>query len=222
MISKLLLSLVLCLAPITSFAKAKKAKTTFSPALISVVSKYKASSLVTMKVNKKIKSELMGKETTYLGTISLSGEKFRLDTNTPDKAMILFDGVTLWNVQYPPAELGGPVQVLKSKINKQNRSQILLSALLDKDSLKKNFKVQKEEKLKDQTIVVVEPLTDDLTVKSIEISLNVSKNILNKISYKDDVGNLTTMDFSDVQFAKKIPNDLFKFKLPKDAQVTDL
>jgi outer membrane lipoprotein carrier protein len=210
--SKFLLLLVFCL-PLSVLAK-----TDFSPTLLSIVDKYRAAALVTMKVDKTIKSELMDKETKYEGEISLSGEKFRLDTKTPEKALILFDGSTLWNVQYPSEDLGGSVQVLKSKINKTNRSQILLSALLDRKSLKKNFKVVKDEKTK----LTIAPLTEDLTVKSIDLVLDADKKVLTEVSYKDDVGNLTTMNFSDIKFSKKQSKDLFKFKVPDGAQVTDL
>lgn len=229
MISKFLLSLIFLL-PAHSFAKTAKAakpvakttaKTEFSPVLVSVVDKYAASKLITMKVTKTVRSELLDKETKYLGNISLAGQKFRLDTNTPDKALILFDGSVLWNVQFPSKELGGNTQVLKSKLGKKNKSQILLSALLDKKSLKKNFKVLKEEKGKPHLISIA-PVTKDLSVKEIDLSIDDAKKTLSKISYKDDVGNLTTMEFSDITFSSKPSKDLFKFQLPKDAQVTEL
>lgn len=214
MISKFLLLLAFCL-PAQSFAKPG-----FSPLLLGVVGKYGSAQLVSMKVNKTIKSELMDKETSYEGQVFLSGEKFRLDTEKPEKALILFDGAVIWNVQYPPKDLGGPVQVLKSKVNKQNKSQILLSALMDRKSLKRNFQVVKDSK--DHTEVTIKPLTSDLTVSSIDLKLDQHKKILREISYKDDVGNLTTMRFSDVHFANKLPKDLFKYTPPKDAQVTNL
>lgn len=216
MISKFLLLLAL-LMPIFSFAKSG-----FSPQLLSVVDKYNASNLVTMKVSKTVKSELLDKETEYLGTISLSKEKFRLDTDTPDKAMVLFDGKTMWNIQYPPKEFGGNPQVLKSKLGKKNHSQILLSALLNKASLKKNFKVTQESSTKSDLVITVVPLTNDLTVKDVELTVDTKYKIIRLISYNDDVGNQTTMTFSEVKFPSVIPKNLFKAQIPKDAQVTEL
>lgn len=202
--------------PTLSYAKS------FSPSLLGVVDKYNSAKLVTMKVTKVVKSELLGKETQYLGSISLSKEKFKLDTDTPDKAVILFDGVTLWNIQYPSKDIGGATQVLKSKLSKQNRSQILLSALLDKSSLKKNFKVVNEENKDSEKIIAVEPLTKDLTAKEIKLFIDSKNKILKKISYNDDAQNLTTMTFSEVKFLNSVPKKLFKAEIPKDAQVTDL
>lgn len=201
------------------------AKSAFSPALLKTVDKYRAASLVTMKVDKSVKSELLGTEKKYEGTISLAGDKFRLETETPDKALLLFDGKTIWNVQYPPKELGGSVQVLKSAVTKQNRAQILLSALLDKASLQKNFKVLKEEKdqkTQNQMRITVAPQTSDLTVKSVDLVVDTKKNTLTVVAYTDEVGNLTTMSFSDVEFSKKAKPQIFKYNPPADAQVTNL
>jgi outer membrane lipoprotein carrier protein len=229
--AKALFALFFFVSPI-AFAKAAKtaknskpakiAKVEFSPALLSVVDKYKASGMVTMKVVKKVKQELLGTEKEYTGKVSLSGEKFRLDTETPDQALLLFDGKTIWSVQFPSKELGGVTQVLKSPVNKQNRSQILLSALLDKTSLQKNFKVMNERKTNGLTQVTVAPLTSDLTVKSVDLTVDSKKGLLDVISYIDDVGNLTTMTFSDIQFQKKAQPKFFKYVPPADAQVTNL
>lgn len=198
------------------------AKTAFSPALLKVVDKYKASPLVTMKVSKKVKQELLGIEKEYTGKISLAGEKFRLDTETPESALLLFDGKTIWSVQYPPKEMGGATQVLKSPVNKQNRSQILLSALLDKASLQKNFKVISEKKSDTMIHITVVPQTLDLTVKTVDLTIEPKKNLLSAVAYMDDVGNLTTMNFTDIQFSKKAQPSIFKYVPPSDAQVTNL
>lgn len=217
-LQSLFLALFFVLTPHVSFAK-KKA---FNANLLSVVEKYKASPMVTMKVEKTVKLELMGKETNHSGQIAMSGEKFRLDTETPEKALLLFDGKTLWTVQYPPKELGGPAQVGKASINKKNKSQILLSALLDKNSLKKNFKILKEETKGDKIVFTIFPLTADLSVKSVDLTIDNKKKILEQVAYNDDVNNLTTMKFSEIEFQKKAKPELFKFQPPKDAQVTNL
>ncbi len=215
-ISKFLLSLAFLL-PTQTFAKSG-----FSTQLLSVVDSYNASKLVTMKVLKVVKSEVLDKKTEYSGTISLSKEKFRLDTETPDKALILFDGKVMWSIQYPPKEFGGSAQVLKSKLSKQNRSQILLSALLDKSSLKENFKVTSEELKKSEALITIMPLTTDLTVKKITLTIDTKSKLLKQISYDDEIGNLTTMTFSEIKFPSNIPKNLFKAQIPKDAQVTEL
>lgn len=213
--SKLLLLLAFC------FSWSANAKDPFGTTLVKLVDKYSAAKLVKMDVTKKVKSELLGKETNYSGEVFLAKEKFRLNTTTPDKAEIIFDGKVLLNIQYPPAEFGGAAQVLKSKINKQNKSQILLSALFDKNTVKKNFQVMAEKSKGSDRLISVKPLTGDLSVKQIELTVS-SDNILKELSYNDDAGNETSMIFSNVKFEKDMNPEIFKAKIPKDAQVTEL
>lgn len=186
-----------------------------------VTKKYRASKLVEMSVEKSVKSELLGKETKYNGKIYLANGKFRWENTTPEKTLLVFDGTTIWSEQTPPKEFGGPIQVAKGKVDKKTRSHILISALVGAD-LEKNFKIVKEEKVGDLVKLDVTPIYDDLTVKSLQVILDPTENTMKEISYKDDIGNLTTMSFSNVKFQKKEKNNLFKYQPPKGAQVTDL
>lgn len=190
-------------------------------ALGKVAKKYRASKLVEMTVEKTVKSDLLGKETKYDGKIYLANGKFRWENTKPEETLLVFDGKTIWSVQTPAKEFGGPVQVAKGLVDKKNRSQILISSLLG-DDLKKSFKVVKEEKDGDTVRLDVEPLGGSLTMKSLKLVVDGKANTLKSLSYLDDIGNLTTMNFSDVKFLKKENNKLFKYQPPKDAQVTDL
>lgn len=189
-------------------------------ALIEVTSKYRKSNLVTIHLVKTVKSNLLGKETKYKGTVYLASNKFRLNIDEPDKNQIIFDGKTIWNVQYPPKELPGPVQVAKSKLDKNSKKQILISTLIAKDGIKENFKVTKEEKLDEGTKVTLVPLKNELNIKNLDVVIKNSK--ITSINYSDDVGNLTTFVFEKTEFSTKSSTQLFKFKVPKDAQVTNL
>lgn len=189
-------------------------------ALIEVTSKYRKSNLVTIQLVKTVKSNLLGKETKYKGTVYLASNKFRLNIDEPDKNQIIFDGKTIWNVQYPPKELPGPVQVAKSKLDKNSKKQILISTLIAKDGIKENFKVTKEEKLDEGTKVTLVPLKNELNIKNLDVV--IKNNKISSINYSDDVGNLTTFVFEKTEFSTKNSTQLFKFKVPKDAQVTNL
>lgn len=183
--------------------------------------KYQAAKTVEMNVEKTVKSDLLGKESKHQGKIFLAAGKFRWENTTPEKSLLVYDGKTIWSEQTPPPEFGGPVQVARGKVDKKTKSHILLSVLVDSD-IKKNFKVLDEKKDADDLIVQVAPLQDDLTVKEMSLILDVKTNTLKKVSYKDDIGNETTLSFSDVNFLKTEKKSLFKYQPPKDAQVTDL
>jgi outer membrane lipoprotein carrier protein len=174
-----------------------------------------------MAVDKTVKSELLGKETKYSGKIFMANGKFRWENTTPEETLLVFDGTTIWSVQTPPKEFGGPVQVGKGKVDKKTKSQLLISTLLGED-LEKSFKVLKEEKVGSDAKIEIEPKGDGLTVKKLSLLIDTKKSELKELSYKDDIGNLTTISFSNIQFKQKANNKLFKYQPPKDAQVTNL
>jgi outer membrane lipoprotein carrier protein len=186
------------------------------------IKKYQKAKLVSMDVEKTVVSELLGKETKYKGQILLSSGKFRWENETPEKTVLLFDGQTLLNVQYPSKDFGGPVQIAKSKIDKKTKKQILISSLLSPSTTKSNFKVLEEKKEGPLTDVKLAPSGEDLQIKDLMIQIDPKNKRINEISYKDDLGNITKMVFSNVKFQSKADPEIFKFKAPKGAQVTNL
>lgn len=190
-------------------------------ALQKVTKRYRNTKVVEMSVEKTVKSDLLGKETKHQGKIFLSAGKFRWENTTPEKSLLVYDGKTIWSEQTPPPEFGGPVQVARGKVDKKTRSHILLTVLVDSD-IKKSFKVLSEKKEGEEMILAVLPLQEDLTVQDMTLTLNTKENTLKRVAYKDDIGNETTLNFSDVNFLKSEKKNLFKYQPPKDAQVTDL
>jgi len=193
-----------------------------SEALNQTTQKYRSSKMVQMDVKKVIDSELLGKQTTYDGKIYLADGKFRWENKTPDETLLVFDGATIWSVQIPPKAFGGPNQVGIGKVDKKTKSQILISTLLGRDPISKSFKVLKEEKTKDSVKVEIAPLKDDLVVKSITLLLNPKEKKLMELSYVDDVGNKTKMQFSNIKFLNKEDKKLFKYQPSKSDQVSNL
>ncbi|MDG0814998.1 LolA family protein [Bdellovibrio svalbardensis] len=201
---------------VTGFAAQKSNET-----LQKLSKKYRSAKLVEMDVEKTVKLELQGRETKYDGKIYLANGKFRWENTTPEETLLVFDGTTIWSVQTPPKEFGGAPQVARGKVDKKTKSQILISSLLGGD-LEKNFKVVKEEKGSDVVKIEVAPQGNELSVKSLNLVIDAKKNQMTELSYKDDLGNLTTMKFSKIQFLKKADSSKFKYQPPKGAQVTDL
>jgi outer membrane lipoprotein carrier protein len=190
-------------------------------ALREVSKKYGETKLVEMTVEKFVKSDLLGKETKYDGRIFLTKGKFRWENTTPEKTLLVFDGTVIWSEQTPPKEFGGPVQVARGRVDKRTGAHILISSLTGSD-LTKNFKVLKEEKEGELLKLDIVPLKGDLTVKSLQVVINPKDKTMREISYRDDIGNLTTLSFSHIKFLNKEKNKLFKYQPPKGAQVTDL
>ena len=170
-----------------------------------------------MGVEKTVTSELLGKETKYQGKIFLANKKFRWENTTPEKTLLVFDGTTIYSEQTPPKELGGVVQVAKGKVDKKTGSHILISSLLGAD-LEKNFKAVEKEKVENLVKYDVTPLSNDLSIKDLKIVLDSKELTMKELSYKDDIGNLTVMRFSNVKLPKKAKNSLFKYLIPNKRQ----
>lgn len=203
------------------FISSTFAATEGTGALQKITKKYRNTKVVEMNVEKTVRSELLGKETRHEGKIFLGSGKFRWENSKPEKTLLVYDGKTIWSEQTPPPEFGGPVQVARGKVDKKTKSHLLLSTLLGTD-MKKNFKVLSEKKDGDILTVEVRPLKDDLNAQEMSLRLDTKNNVLSEVSYKDDIGNLTTLTFWNVNFLKTEKKNLFKYQPPKGAQVTDL
>ena len=184
--------------------------------------KYQKSKMVSMNVEKIVVSEILAKETTYSGQIKLSSGKFRWENEKPEKTLLLFDGKNLFSVQYPSKEFNTGTQVAKSKIDEKGKKQILIASLLSPNSAKSKFKLLSEKKGPVLTEVEIQPDSPDLQIKNLTLSIHQKTKQIQNISYKDDVGNLTKMSFSNIKFDTKADPKLFQYKIPKDAQVTNL
>jgi outer membrane lipoprotein carrier protein len=190
--------------------------------LESTLQKYKDSTLVQMQVTKIVKSEVMQKENKFEGKIYFSSGKLRWENSKPEKSLIVFDGDTMWNVQFPSEDFPGPVQVARGKIDKKNQSKIFLTSLFKKQNVMNEFKVLSEKKEKNSTIYKLEAKNKDPMVQDLEIKVENENLYIEEVKYKDDIGNLTLMSFSKVEFKTEIKKGLFKYFPPKNAQVTNL
>ena len=184
--------------------------------------KYRKAALVEMNVEKQFNSELTGKNSSYSGEISLSQGLFRMETTLPEKSLIVFDGKVLWNETQPSPDFPGPVQVTKSKIKSGEQQQVLFATLLSRDPIEKHFKILSEEKKDGVSVFEATPLTKNLNITSLTITVNSKDNAITELSFVDDISNVTVMKFSKIQFKATKSAKLFNYKAPQGAQVTEL
>jgi len=204
-------------------AFASKAKTTEQYVdLKHTTARYRKSEMTGMDVVKTVKSELLGSENVFLGNILISEGMLRWETHSPEKTLIVYDGEILWNEQSPPKEFPGPVQVIRAKLDRKNKAQVMIASLLGGTSIFESFKVLNESINNNEISYSLEPKIRDLKLKDLMISVLRKENQINAISYKDDVGNTTLMKFSNIEFNKKKNTKLFRYAPPKGAQVNNL
>lgn len=198
------------------------AANSFAP-LTKVLSVYQKKQTVEMSVVKTLEAELLGKKSIHEGYIWLSKGKFRWETNKPEKSLLLSDGSQLFSVQYPDEALGGKVQVAKTDVSKKGMNQLLLSTVMNVGGAEKHFSLMKSLMDGELVSLYLKPKTKDFTISDLTIVVDTKKQKITKVEYKDELGNKTTLVFGPVYFDKSANKpELFKFKIPKDAQVTEL
>lgn len=191
-----------------------------------ILSKYRESKLVDIRVEKTIKSEWKTKDQIFLGKMFYSKGKFRWENETPEKNWTIYNGKILWNIQFASPDFPGKNKVTKSILTKKNRGQILLMSLLDIHDLSEKFKVQKDEPSTEKEIkllkVKLEPLEKDPSVSKLQLVLNLTAGTIQEVSFQDDIGNLTLVYFNATEFRNEKNNKLFDYLPTKNDEVTDL
>lgn len=190
--------------------------------LAQTLARYQNTPMVESQIDKSVFTELLNKTKKQSGKIYLAKEKIKIEFILPEKEMLLFDGSILWTVQYLPEELGGTHQVSRTKIEKKNRSQILLGLLFDKSQFKKYFKLESEVVTDNKKKYSLSVLNKELKINQVDIVINKEKKEIDSISYVDDLKNKTEFILKEQIFHKDFKKDLFKYTPPKNAQVTNL
>lgn len=190
------------------------------PDLKQVLASLRKSPLVTFEVEKKTKSELLGKETIAPGTIYLSSKKFRWDTEGNEKSKIIYDGQTIWTIQEPPKGFKAPPQITKMKLDKKSESQVFLNSLFQ-ENFNSQFKLVKTTKVNKNWEFYLKPLQKSLGVDELKISVD-AKNELKEISYVDEIQNRIVIAVNKTTLSNKLNAKLFQFKPPTGAQVNEL
>ncbi|PWU19373.1 MAG: outer membrane lipoprotein carrier protein LolA [Bdellovibrio sp.] len=185
------------------------------------VLRYQRSPLVEMNVEKKVTFELLGKDRVYHGKVSLAEKRFRFETEDPEKNLILFDGQTLWTVQYPTSGTDGKIQVAKARLDKKNQSKILLSELLTGKALMTQFDFLKEEDQGNVVKLFAKPKKGGDQVTTLWITVNKKEKEVRSVEYSDELGNKTVMTFSDLRLQDTARPKIFSYKPEKNAEVTN-
>lgn len=191
-------------------------------ALRNTIIRYQKASYVEIDLEKKVVSEILGRERLNKGKVFLAPKRFRLELKEPEKSLIVYDGGTLWNVQYPPEGSDGKTQVAKAKLDKKNQNQILLGDLLVEQGLMAKFEMLDAVQDGDRLQITAKPKSSQIQVMDLKFSIDTKDKVFKEVEYSDELGNKTTMKFSGTVFQKKKNAKIFQYTPEKDAQVTEL
>ena len=184
-----------------------------------VIAKYDSSSSIESKIVRKVKPALVGKEKSYQGKIYWSAKKFRWETETPEKSLILSDSDYVWNVNYPSAAFPEDVQVSRSKLDPKKEKALVMSSF---KNMQTEFEIEKTEKLDSKIVFHMKEKNKKGIFEDFSMIVDEKQKLISELSYTDDVGNKTTIQLSETQFNSKLSQELFQYKAPKGVKVQDL
>lgn len=151
-----------------------------------------------------------GKSQSFSGTMAVErGNKFRWDTKSPSEQLIVANGSTMWVYD---KDLG---QATKQSVNNQmgDAPALLLSG--DPAKITSNFTVSQPATGKNY--YVLKPKSSSANFKDLSISFNGGKPVMMVLN--DNIGQTTTIKFTNISMNKKIPASQFSFTPPKGVDV---
>ena len=191
--------------------------------LSDTLSIYRQSGSMILEVRKTVKNPILEKETTFKGIIRFQKGKFYWETTEPEKNLVIYDGKTLWNIQYPPIEMKeAPLQIAKTKVRSKKNSPIILAEIFGTRPIQSVFDVK--QKSKDGALFVYElkEKKTEFGLKNLLMKVDVKAQRIATLEYLDEVENEVKIEFRSTQFDVKIKQSLFKYTPPKNALVTEI
>ncbi len=183
-----------------------------------VLAGYRKARAITADVMKTVSQETMDLQKKSEGKFFFSKGKLRLDFTQPDKTSLIYDGKTVWLETQLDEKT---VQVTKIRRNELARSSSVVSALFENKNILRTFKLEKSSSTKGRRTYVFVPKKkkSDDEIQFLEVVLN--KKELERIKYKDQIGNTVVFDFKNLTRGK-VPATKFSYTPPKNAEVTEI
>lgn len=204
-------------ASVKTEGKSKDSAKDPSKELNTVLTEYRQASALKAKVKKTVTQEALGTEMKSEGDFYFSKGRMRMEIREPERSTLVYDGKNVW-FETPMED--ERVHVTKMRANELKRSDSLLTALFDRKDLLKNFKLKSAKAVDGKKTFAFEPKDKKKSeVQMLEVTLK-DKSI-QRISYKDQMENRVTLEFSDVKKGS-VPADKFAYKVPKKAELTEM
>lgn len=191
-------------------------------ALKAIDKRYQTSKSVTMDLEKTLILGLLGKEKKSKGRVLISQGKMRMEIEEPQKSLVVIDGKTVWVADWPAPEFkNAAVQVMKGSVDTSKGASQGFVGLLARGGILKHFKitaVQNDEK--GRSLYFLQPSKDTIEFKRAQMTLSADGRQITALRYWDERDNETQLQFSKVVFDKVVPEKLFQFSPPANADVS--
>lgn len=184
---------------------------------------YRDAQSVKMDVTKTLKLSLLDQEKKSEGTIKIKkGGLLRWESMAPTHTLVLADGKYIWLVDYAQGEDEKP-NIIKATNPKKTQPHQVVAFLLGQGKISSDFIVTEEKSLDPHnTKLELKPKSEEDEVKWLTLVVDKDKKEIEKLSFQDSVGNITELDFKNVQFDTEMNKAVFKYSPPKGAEITVL
>lgn len=198
------------------------AKKKIQTALLDEVDKkYKEASSVSMDHRKRVKYSLLAKTKEYKGRLWIQGQKLRLDTNLPDKSLVIIDKEKAWLVNYLSDDAPTNIQVTKI-IHKKNRSKDngwALLSVLGSQGIYQGFSPTQQGVQEGVIFYMLKPNHPSSDLKEVKIKIDPKRKVITDLSYWDELDNQTDFEFTGIVFGKPLAKETFEYIPPKGVKV---
>ncbi|MGE0761887.1 MAG: outer membrane lipoprotein carrier protein LolA [Bdellovibrionales bacterium] len=176
-------------------------------------------------IKKRTTNSLLGREKKSEGRLYYRRGKLRLELKSPEDSLVILDGKTLWLATKLDEDLGGKTMVTKTSARSLKKSSTLIAALLENQQLLKEFKVSARKTDGEEVHLKFTPRLSDGEIQDLQLWLNPKAGRLLKVLYTDDKENEVEFTLGEpgslFSGFDSDPDQIFFYKPPKDAEVTE-
>lgn len=180
--------------------------------LETALSQFQGNRFCEIKMVRHYQSELLQSQKTSDSVFYQRGSKFRLEQVDSTKSVLIFDGKSLWVLEFEGPNSSEPEQVSRSNSKNSNPK---LKQILDYRFLKSNFDITKEENESIDTHYSLTPIDKKQFSDLLDLKVVIKAGQLSSLSYQDEMENKIRYEVRSIQCKKKAPKGLFNFE-PKD------
>lgn len=158
-------------------------------------------------------SELLGDEKTTHGQIEYSKGRIRIEEDSEARNIFIKNKEKFWHLQEDNQVLTGSTKqsvptVFEMMFQDPKVWDGMTSNIVGKKGDEVNLKINVDGKIPN--------------VKILKMTINTKKRRFEKISFDDDIGNQTKINFKNTKFFRSVPGQRFTYEISKKDNVNEL
>lgn len=184
-----------------------------------ILQKYNQKSGFQIKLEVLTEKKVLGTKIKDKGTITQYAGKINLALQGERKSEMIFDGKQAYLIAYPDQELDpdGNRKVILLKPNGKNQLGVLSNLFGNPKKFFSSFNIKTATNTKD--ILMLKLSDKSAALKPMTLTFSKKEQILQQLSYTDDVESIVQINFEKPNFNTEISSKLFKYNAKKSDEV---